>query len=215
MAADIYNEAAGARPGGRGTYLRSGRYTLLVDKIHERDTRGQAKGGLSVIAEFVVIAAAASGEKDERGAAIEPNPPGSSASVVINFTKHPETAPGNLKAMVLGILEGRGATEDKVTADVLRVATSAKNPLRGHLVAVETTRIVTKEKRITIDIPSWKGIAQTKEQVAAARDKLDARRAGTDATAQAPVEPAPQPAVKEPDPAPRPAGGDSFLDMLD
>lgn len=221
----LYDEAAASRAGGRGNYLRSGRYTLLVTKVHEIDSRGKPRGGLSVVAEFVVLECESLGEcevspdgKTVTDKPVVPNPRGSSVSYVMS-DKGPGAVmqPINLKSMVFGILQGRGATEAQITSAVLQGATGAKNPLRGYRVHCETVRTQTKESKRWIDAPQWKGIPQTAEEIAAAREMLDKlgtvqAAPATTATPPATAQPTAVP-PREPDPTPA-ADGKSFLDLL-
>lgn len=205
MAKNKFEKSAESSLSGSGTYIRDGRYVLVVDKVYEIE---EGYEGDSIVAELIVLKAEANGEleldKDQKTpkqppVPVQPNPVGSTISAVFNFKKQPDMAPKNYKKFVLGVMEGLGATESAITAAELQKACSEKNPLHGIAVSCETNRIAIKGKQNAenagklITVPVWRGISHgaTDEErtakIRAMREKIAKVRAGASVGPAAPA----------------------------
>ena len=204
----MFGKIAGASASGGGNHLRDGNYVLLVENVMLE----KKFGGETFIAEMRVMQATPNGELDDKGNAIVPNKVGSTASLVCNLTKH-ESAAGNAKAFVLGVLAALGYTEEQITEQLMvEVCDKKVQPLRGMGVECRTYRKVNQgrvneaNKGKPLTLPRWYPIAQDKPSIKAQRAYLDANKAGTDsATAAAPPAAPAVPPQAQPEPvAPTP-----------
>ena len=197
---DFFAKIAAAQASGGGNYIKDGVYGLTVTALKE--IRGH--NGYSIVAEFHVDASAPNGERDASGALVEPNPVGSSVSVVSNF-KH-ESSAGNVKALAIALLTPLGYTEAQIDAAAIATLVSDKNPARGIRVNDTTYRKSIQKgpnagKPITLN--RWEPVAQTPDEIAARRKELDESKG----VAAAPTAPPPAaPSVS--------SAGTSLLGML-
>jgi hypothetical protein len=190
---DILDEIVGAAASGAGNYVRDGAYLHTIKKFYVK----KGHKGTSVILEMTVDEA----RKTEPDT--EPNPVGSSVSIVNNLTKQ-DSASGNVKAIVLAVL---GFEESQVDPVALKKATGEalgpNQPFRGVRVRNNTVRRYYDErgKEVPKTFSNLEHVpGQTPEMITARRAELDG---GAVAPAPAPVETAPPPAPT----IPAPAGG--------
>lgn len=170
-ARDVFKKIAQAKAtGSGGNQIRDGRYEFTILKL----LMEQKFTGMCFIAEFLVDAAQAT----EPG--VETNPVGSTCGYVVNLDGNgKQSAPGNIKAFVLALLDKKDedVTADDV-ADVLEKLVSAAQPARGMRIGDETFR-KTIQKGANAGKPftahRWKHVpGQTDEDVAKRRAELDA-----------------------------------------
>ena len=171
FAEDIAAQIAGSRASNGGNFIRDGRGVLVIKKISiEKLYEGQ-----TFIAELCVVESAPSGEKDEKGQEIQPNPVGSTVSFIQQLEKRPQTAFGNTKAFLLAAAE---EDEDNITSEEFKAflddAKGSKQALRGKLVSYETRRKWTKDKSKLLTLPVFRAYPQTAEDIAARRAAIEA-----------------------------------------
>jgi hypothetical protein len=169
----IFKKVAKAKATAGGNYIRDGKGRLILDKmkVDYSDTNGHV-----FIAEFVVesstkvpVTSLKTGEKLD----IEPNPPGSTCSIVHKLDKQLAAA-GNMKAFVLTLL---GYDESQVSdtefAETLEESCpeQGETPLRGMAIDYETFRRVTKEKKEEIVLPKWTHVPLDGANIEEVREK--------------------------------------------
>ncbi len=223
----IANQAATSPVFEGGNFFTDGNYaSLIVEKLLMK----QGHSGVSFIGEFRV----------EESSDVEPGvkacPPGSTASVVYNCTKHPGPSMSNIKALALAIagltpaeIDAEQDAENRLAAQegrqaknilaewILRATNEAPTkgtvqPMRGKRVSATTYRKATKTQAAQgASREQWNCYVkfapipgQTKEDILAAREKLD--KAPTPPPAAPPAPPTPT--------APAPTGG-GLLGSLD
>jgi hypothetical protein len=202
MSAGAFSKIAGARVSGGGNHIRDGIYKLMVEKAFIQ----QGHKGETFIAEFRVMESTPSSEVDAQGRPIQPNPVGSSCSFVAVLST--DSGPGNAKAFMIGALGGLGYTEEQVTPDLMGALCGSDNQMRGLVLADETYRVVNKgrsnpaNKGQILTLNKWKPIAQTIDQVKAARAWLDSNPAREVAASQVAAVQAPAPNLFAPAAAP-------------
>lgn len=152
----LKKQIANATPPGGGVFLKDGIYMLAIKKIELE----QKHTGVCFIVEFKIVSA----KPHPMYSDVAPNAEGTSASIVWNFTKHADTAPGNTKGF-LATLEG--ADPNTLDADtvgtLLDAAVSAQQPYKGYLVGCETYRKFTKKGDKELTLPRWQHIPEVGE----------------------------------------------------
>jgi len=168
---EIGGQLAGARAANGGNFIRDGRGVLMIKRV----TVEKLYKGQTFIAEMEVIDSHESGDKDEKGQLIPPNPVGSTVSFIQQLDARPETAFGNAKAFLLAAAEEE---EDQITADQFKVffadACGTKQALRGKLVNYETRRKWTKDKSKLLTLPTFRAHPQDAADIAARRAAIEA-----------------------------------------
>lgn len=164
----ILDRIAGARASGGGNYIRDGQYTFTVLKL----LLEQKYGGTCFIAELLV---------DSSNAVftdVDPNPPGSTCSFVVNLDGAGKlSAPGNIKQFILALF---GMDEAAVGAaefsTALESMTSDKQPARGMVIGDETFRKFSRggknaepdsKGRAPMTMHRWTTIKQTPDELRA------------------------------------------------
>jgi hypothetical protein len=153
----LKKQIATATPPGGGVFLKDGLYTLAIKKI----VVDQMHTGMCFIVEFKVVSVQSHPNYPD----VKPNAVDTTASIVWNFTKHADTAPGNTKGF-LAMLEGVDASSlDAATIGTLiDAATNPEQPYKGYLVGCETYRKWTKgsptnpSKELTL--PKWQHVPE-------------------------------------------------------
>lgn len=210
MGAGMFKKIAGASATGGGNNIRDGKYVMMVEQVIAKEN--YKKEDLYIV-ELRVVSAEATGDLDDKGQPVKPNPVGSTASLICNLTQF-DNAAGNAKAFVLGALGGLGYTEEQITEEVMHQTSLPQQPLRGMAVQCETYRGVNRGRRTPanqgkpLTLLKWRSIEQTPDQIKAQREYLDAKPSTTPAQkpdASAPVETASvatAPVAATPSPAP-------------
>lgn len=150
----LKKQIANATPPGGGVFLKDGLYGLAIKKIELE----QKHTGVCFIVEFKIMSA----QKHPMYPDIEPNAVGTSASIVWNFTKHADTAPGNTKGF-LTTLEGVDASvlDVDTVGKLIDAAVGPGQPYKGYLVGCETYRKMTKDKSKELTLPKWQHIPES------------------------------------------------------
>jgi hypothetical protein len=151
-----------------------------------KDARSFGKGnyldaGFLYVLEIIALKAFANHERHEKFVAefriLQSNnprqPAGSTASWGLNFTKHPQTAPGNFKDF-LQTLTGvdldkeiddapgtpGGKTAAQKVEDFCSAMVSAANPCGGRRIGCETFLTKTKAKQTDFTVHRWEAVQQ-------------------------------------------------------
>ena len=153
----LKKQIANATPPGGGVYLKDGIYMLAIKKI-ELDTKKYT--GTCFICEFKIVSA----KPHPMYPDVIPNAEGTSASIVWNFTKHADTAPGNTKGF-LATLEGVDAStlDAETVGTLIDAAVSKEQPYKGYLVGCETYRKMTKKGDKELTLPRWQHVPEVGE----------------------------------------------------
>src|SRR5262245_57357716 len=127
--------AASSASGGGNFITRHGKYTMMVLECSGKVGPDVGFKGESIAVRLRVVEAARNGLSGDIG----PHEIGDSLSVVFNFTKQPEMAPGKLKALVLALTgkQEKEVSEKQMTAFGESMILP-RQPLTGKLVRCET-----------------------------------------------------------------------------
>lgn len=170
--ADLLKKIAGAKASAGGNVIKDGTYLFEVVQL----LLEQKFNGAMFIAEMIVREAQASGEKDERGVAVEPNKVGSTCSYVVNLDKNVSAA-GNAKAYILALY---GMQENEVSEgdfmEALSQVTEKDQPAKGMLIGDNTFRKTIRGgpnagKPFTAH--RWVTVEQSEEEIAGRRKVQD------------------------------------------
>ncbi len=162
-----FKKASTTKPAASGgEFIQDGDYDFLIERLVMRE--GGFKGD-SFVAEFRVERAA------QTRADVKPNPVGSSCSRATVLST--DFAYQLMMAFMhqVGVATGDDLSEmspDQVE-EFLRYACGKDNPCRGVRITDRTYRTTTK-KNLEIVAHKWSAVAQTDEEIAANRAKLDA-----------------------------------------
>lgn len=144
----IVDDIAGSKSTGGDNRIRDGVYDFTVKKILWEEKRS----GPTFIAELQIVKSQDVSERDEHGAPVLANAPGTSASVVYVVSGSEDkksVMKGNIKAFVLGLF---GYADDQVTAEdfkkVFARVTGPEQAARGMLISGSTYRATSKAGKL-------------------------------------------------------------------
>lgn len=167
MANHWASRMAKASASGGGNFItRHGRYTAVVIECSGKVGESAGFKGESIAVRIRITEAHKTGlTVDDEGT----HEVGDALSVVFNFTKQPDMAPGKLKAMVLAIM-GKKETEvsDELLESIGDKMISAKQPFVGKLIKFETFIFTTKKDAKGVG-QNWEFVPQTPESLAEQR----------------------------------------------
>jgi hypothetical protein len=149
-------------------FTRHGRYLLVVTECQGKVGANKGFKGESISVRLRVVEANRTGLTKENGT----HGVGDTLSTVYNFTKHPESAPGRLKSLVLALF---GRKETEITKDQMEVVgdrmIGPQQPFVGKLVRCETTAFTSKNVADGVG-QTWEHVPQTAESMAEERAKI-------------------------------------------
>jgi hypothetical protein len=155
--------AKASASGGGNFITRHGRYTMVVTECSGKVGTDAGHKGESIAVRLRIVEAHKTGltVADEGTHEV-----GDTVSVVFNFTKQPEMAPGKLKALILAIT-GKKEKEipDEQMEAIGEMMISAKQPFVGKRVKCETF-IFTTKKDVKGVGQNWEFVNQTAESLA-------------------------------------------------
>jgi len=172
--AKLLNEIADSDVTGGGNNLLDGRGRFVVKRFSLEDGYN---GGRAVF-EFIVVASQKIPVvelKTGKTLDISPNPVASSVSVVNMIEKY-KVALGAVKATVLALYNE--VPESKEELIEILDELDKNNSAYGMVVDYETFRKITDENKVEIVVPKWSYVEQTKEDIKAMQNWIEALTTG-------------------------------------
>ena len=173
---DVFAKIATANASLKEPVFRDGKGKVLIRELILKSFFT----GPTFVARTKVIESAASGERDEKGALIEPNPAGSNVGWPQLLQKHP-SAPGNVKSFVLALLGYKEAeVNSQQFSEALERLVGKDQPGRGMLIGYETYRQQTRSGPNAGKINTYvrwihvpPGAGNSPQEIAARKAELD------------------------------------------